>query len=69
MPLYEYKCPECGEKFEELASASSQEPVECPKCGSVAKRQISGFAIGSGGGGSVAGGGFSHGSSCKIGGG
>ena len=34
MPLYEYRCRECGERFEKLArfSASASE-IECPKCG------------------------------------
>lgn len=34
MPIYEYRCSECGEKFEKLVrfSASTYE-VECPKCG------------------------------------
>ena len=34
MPIYEYRCSECGEKFEKLVrfSASTSE-VECPKCG------------------------------------
>ena len=34
MPIYEYRCLECGEKFEKLVrfSASTSE-VECPECG------------------------------------
>ncbi len=35
MPLYEYRCEECGEVFEKLVSLSKRnEPVPCPKCGS-----------------------------------
>jgi len=64
MPLYEYKCPACGEEFEEITSASNEDPVECPQCGKKAERQISGFAIGSGGGG-----GAKTGSSCNWSGG
>ena len=46
MPIYEYRCSECGEKFEKLVrfSASTSE-VECPKCGSQkADKLISAFS-------------------------
>lgn len=33
MPIFEYKCGKCGHKFEYLASNSSDNPDECPKCG------------------------------------
>jgi putative FmdB family regulatory protein len=34
MPVYEYKCPRCGVKFEILRGISSAyEDVKCPKCG------------------------------------
>ncbi|UCD93889.1 MAG: zinc ribbon domain-containing protein [Candidatus Zixiibacteriota bacterium] len=33
MPLYEFNCQECNEKFEELVS-SSEAAIKCPKCGS-----------------------------------
>lgn len=34
MPIYEYKCKNCGEKFEVLRSLKDEEArVECPKCG------------------------------------
>ncbi|UQZ88653.1 hypothetical protein C4J81_05315 [Deltaproteobacteria bacterium Smac51] len=32
MPIYEYKCPDCGREFEELV-VGSQPKVVCPKCG------------------------------------
>ena len=63
MPMYEYKCPDCGHQFEELVS-SGTETVPCPKCGSEKPdRLISTFAAGGFGGGSgscsaPAGGGF-----------
>jgi len=34
VPIYEYRCLECGEKFEKLVRFStSTSEVECPKCG------------------------------------
>ena len=33
MPLYEYKCEECGKMFEQLMRSSSDQPDVCPKCG------------------------------------
>ncbi|HAN86613.1 MAG TPA: FmdB family transcriptional regulator [Firmicutes bacterium] len=33
MPIFEYKCAKCGDKFEELVTACCTE-VKCPKCGS-----------------------------------
>lgn len=51
MPLYEYRCPECGTRFEEIrALRQADEEVECPVCGSGApRRQLSSFATASGG--------------------
>ena len=35
MPVYEYKCKSCGEKFEVRCSLQDQEKEpKCPKCGS-----------------------------------
>ena len=31
MPIYEYKCRDCGKKFEKLVRG--REKVTCPKCG------------------------------------
>lgn len=33
MPIYEYKCQECGNEFEELVF-NQEATVACPKCGS-----------------------------------
>jgi len=48
MPVYEYACKECDQKFEKLVkSMSSNAPVECPKCGSKKTvRALSVFAVG-----------------------
>jgi len=32
MPIYEYKCQDCGAKFEKLVRGSNPEIV-CPSCG------------------------------------
>jgi len=32
MPLYEYQCPACGCRFEELVAANAPDPA-CPRCG------------------------------------
>ncbi|WP_273333823.1 FmdB family zinc ribbon protein [Dictyoglomus turgidum] len=32
MPIYEYRCENCGEKFEKLVMGD--EEITCPKCGS-----------------------------------
>jgi len=44
MPLFEYNCLECNDKFEELVS-SNEKTVMCPKCGSdKTVKQFSTFA-------------------------
>ncbi|MDD4816712.1 MAG: zinc ribbon domain-containing protein [Victivallaceae bacterium] len=46
MPIFEYKCAECGEKFEKIVR-SSDEQTGCPACQSHnVKRLFSGFAVG-----------------------
>lgn len=42
MPTYEYRCDECGHKFEEFQSISAPPVDHCPKCGGVPRRLISG---------------------------
>ena len=34
VPIYEFSCKTCAERFEELVSASAAEEVACPGCGS-----------------------------------
>ena len=45
MPLYEYKCVKCGNRFEKIESISAPEKQKCPKCGGRAERQIAAPAI------------------------
>jgi putative FmdB family regulatory protein len=39
MPIYEFLCPECGDRFEELTSAGT-DSAECPRCGSAQARRV-----------------------------
>ena len=44
MPIFEFKCSECGNPFEELVFGSSAQ-VSCPECDSVeVEKMISTFA-------------------------
>lgn len=58
MPLYEFKCPGCREKFEQLCQSGS-DSFTCPTCGEEAKRVYSTFCSshrGTGGGAAGCGG-------------
>jgi len=36
MPIYEYRCLECGEKFEKLVRLGTRtSEIKCPKCGGI----------------------------------
>jgi len=51
MPIYEYRCEDCGEEFEKrVARAADSAGVGCPSCGQtrVAMR-LSTFAVATGG--------------------
>ena len=41
MPMYDFLCPKCGEKFEEFVAAQSSDEPFCPKCGAASQRQMS----------------------------
>ncbi|CAI8018650.1 hypothetical protein GBAR_LOCUS11294 [Geodia barretti] len=43
MPIYEYHCPTCSNKFEKLQSMSAT-GADCPQCEQPAKRALSVFA-------------------------
>jgi putative FmdB family regulatory protein len=69
MPIYEYICDACNERFEKIVINKQQE-ISCPKCSSKkASIQLSVFATaGSGGGPSSSSGGYSGGGGCCGGG-
>ena len=55
MPIFEYKCQDCSERFEEFFLNNKQAEPDCPHCGGAeVRRLISAFAAKSGGGASHA---------------
>jgi putative FmdB family regulatory protein len=47
MPLYEYRCKECRNTFEELVTNSQNESINCPECeSSDVMRLLSVFGVG-----------------------
>jgi putative FmdB family regulatory protein len=77
MPIYEYRCESCSEKFEVLTRFAERDKAqECPACESTKTRVlVSSFAFGGGepsslsdfSGESSAGGGCSCGGACSCG--
>lgn len=60
MPIYDYKCNDCGNTFEQIVR-NRDEIVACPKCsGNNTQRKISAFAVSNS---------YSKGDSCEYGGG
>ncbi len=45
MPLYEYRCKQCGHQFEKIQSFSAPDEKECPVCKGELERLISAPAI------------------------
>lgn len=45
MPLYEYQCEACGNRFERIQKFSDPPVEECPKCGGAVRKLISSPAI------------------------
>jgi len=64
MPIYEYQCEECAERFEKLVrSSTKQEEITCPKCGSgLVRKALSVFGFT--GGSKTSSAGSSAGNSC-----
>jgi putative FmdB family regulatory protein len=44
MPTYEYRCAACGHHFERFQKMSEEAGADCPECGAVAERKMSGGA-------------------------
>jgi putative FmdB family regulatory protein len=40
MPIYEYRCPNCGEKFDKLVRFGGDAQVRCPNCDSDQARRL-----------------------------
>lgn len=51
MPIYEYRCPSCDERFEELVRRSDA-AVACPSCGTAEVERLLSVFAGIGGSGS-----------------
>jgi len=40
LPLYAYRCTQCGHKFEKIQKFSAAPELECPKCHGVLERPL-----------------------------
>jgi putative FmdB family regulatory protein len=40
MPMYAYRCLQCGHLFEKIQNFSAEPEVECPRCGGVLERPL-----------------------------
>jgi putative FmdB family regulatory protein len=45
MPLYEYQCDDCANRFERIQKFSDPPVDKCPRCGGVVRKLISSPAI------------------------
>jgi putative FmdB family regulatory protein len=45
VPLYEYRCKQCGHQFEKIQSFSAPDVTECPVCKGELERLISAPAV------------------------
>ncbi len=62
MPVYDYRCMQCGHRFDMLRSVSARDDVKCPKCGGDVARVYEGKWSSLG---RVSGGGCSCGGNCQ----
>jgi putative FmdB family regulatory protein len=40
LPLYAYRCTQCGHSFEKIQNFSDEQELVCPKCGGVLERPL-----------------------------
>lgn len=40
MPLYPYRCTQCGHRFEKIQSFNAAPETSCPKCGGALERTL-----------------------------
>jgi len=40
LPLYPYRCKECGHRFEKIQKFSAKQETVCPKCGGALERTL-----------------------------
>lgn len=40
MPIYEYKCPSCGQRFEKRQKFTDEPVADCANCGAAAQRVL-----------------------------
>jgi len=40
LPLYAYRCTQCGHRFEKIQNFSAEPELECPKCHGVLERPL-----------------------------
>lgn len=40
MPLFDYKCPRCGNEEFDVLQPSDAEPIKCPECGTSMNKVI-----------------------------
>jgi putative FmdB family regulatory protein len=45
VPLYEYKCAKCGQRFEKIEKVNDGARRKCPACGGRAERMVASPAI------------------------
>jgi len=47
MPIHEYRCTRCGNRYEDLVSSADHAAPHCPQCGATqVERLLSAFAVG-----------------------
>lgn len=45
LPLYEYRCTQCGNRYEKIQSFSTEPDTACPKCGGKVERPLTAPAL------------------------